>query len=75
MKNLETIKNLEKSIDKSIPRVEEIKWNTFGVKFDGDAVLGLGLYNCGLTTLPDSFSQLKSLEILNLESNALKTLP
>ncbi len=71
----EILQELEQLIGKSIPSVVTIDWNTVGVKFKGDTIIGLGLYQCGLTTLPESFGNLKSLTYLNLNSNKLKTLP
>ncbi|TFF88718.1 MAG: toll/interleukin-1 receptor domain-containing protein, partial [Promethearchaeota archaeon] len=65
------IKDLEESIGKSLPEVEKIDYATVGVKFDGDKVIGLGLYKCGLKTLPDSFCDLKNLQKLILWNNKL----
>jgi hypothetical protein len=66
---------LEKLVGKSIPSITKIGWNTVGVQFEGDTIIGLGLYGCGLTTLPESFGNLKSLKELYLASNQLTTLP
>ncbi|TFF89526.1 MAG: TIR domain-containing protein, partial [Promethearchaeota archaeon] len=71
----EIIENLEVSIGKSLPEVKRINYDTLGVKYDGNKLIGLGLYACGLTTLPDSFSQLKNLQYLILRNNRLTTLP
>ena len=59
----------------SIPRVDEVKWNTFGVKIVDNNIVGLGLYRCTLINLPESIWNLESLQYLNLRGNRLKTLP
>ncbi len=71
----QALEELEKLIDNSIPQVEEIEWNTFGVKTDGKNVIGLGLYDQGLSTLPESIGNLRSLKELYLHRNQLSTLP
>ncbi|MFX1259474.1 MAG: TIR domain-containing protein [Promethearchaeota archaeon] len=55
--------------------MEKVEDDTFGVKIEGDEVLGLGLYDCELSTLPESIENLTSLQRLWLNSNKLKTLP
>ena len=55
--------------------VEEIECYTFGVKIDNDNIVGLGLFGCGLKTLPESFGELMSLQELSLEWNLLSSLP
>ena len=69
------LKDLETLIEKSIPLVNSIDYDTFGKKVEGDHILGLGLYGCGLTTLPESFGQLKSLQTLEMYENQLTSLP
>lgn len=71
----EIIKELEKLLHRSIPHMEKIDWYKFGVVFNGDDVIELGLYNCGLKTLPESFGELKSLKTLWIYYNKLMTLP
>jgi hypothetical protein len=63
------VKELEQHVGKSIPNVKEIEWNTVGMKVEGNIIIGLGLYNCGLTTLPESFGALQSLEKLWINGN------
>lgn len=55
--------------------VNEIDWDTFGVKIEGDNVVRLGLYNQGLKALPELITNLKSLTFLGLNDNNLTTLP
>ncbi|MFX1258962.1 MAG: leucine-rich repeat domain-containing protein [Promethearchaeota archaeon] len=69
------LEELEKILGKTIPLKEEIKWDIFGVKIEEDNVIGLSLYNEGLTTLPESIGDLKSLQVLKLRYNKLSTLP
>jgi len=71
----QALEELEKIIGKPIPQVEEIERNTFGVKVEGDKVIGLCLYNQGLSTLPESIGNLSSLKELFLGSNKFTTLP
>ncbi len=66
---------LEKHLKKSLPLVSKIDHNTFGVQIEGQTVIGLGLYYQGLTTLPESISNLKSLITLDLSYNKFTTLP
>ncbi|MBD3226767.1 MAG: hypothetical protein GF329_01145 [Candidatus Lokiarchaeota archaeon] len=46
-----------------------------GVIVDGERVLVMKLSNGTLTTLPESFGQLRNLQKLNLRSDGLTTLP
>jgi len=69
------MKDLQRTLKKPIPPVNEIESTTFGVKIEGNDVVGIGLHKCGLTTLPESITKLKSLIYLNLSSNQLSTLP
>ena len=71
----EILEELEKIIRKSIPPTAFIKVDTVGVKFEGDAIVGLGLYLCLLKALPEPLFQLGYLRNLNLNMNKLKTLP
>ncbi|MHA2283697.1 MAG: leucine-rich repeat domain-containing protein [Promethearchaeota archaeon] len=66
---------LENTIGESIEIMEDIKWSTFGVQIDGDIIVGLGLCNCNLISLPESIGNLKSLQKLHLLSNQLTSLP
>ncbi|MFX1294723.1 MAG: leucine-rich repeat domain-containing protein, partial [Promethearchaeota archaeon] len=69
------LKELEQLIGQSLPRVDKIDLETVGVQVEGDSVIGLGLYDCELTALPESFEQLKSLQTLDLTDNQLTALP
>ena len=69
------LEELERILGKSIPQINIINWNIFGAKIDGDKIIGLGLCNCGLTVLPESFGDLRSLQTLEIWRNKLTTLP
>ena len=69
------LKELENTIGESIPKVSKIEYDTFGMVVRDNKVLILGLYKCGLKTLPDSFGNLKLLRELDLDDNELTTLP
>ncbi|MFX1255417.1 MAG: leucine-rich repeat domain-containing protein [Promethearchaeota archaeon] len=68
------LEELEKIIKQTIPRVSELRWDTLGIKLEDDEVIGLGLYNCGLTELPEVLNQLNSLKELMIYKNPLKTI-
>ncbi|MFX1256961.1 MAG: GTP-binding protein [Promethearchaeota archaeon] len=53
----------------------EIDETTLGVKIQKGHIVGLGLFNCGLTTLPESFNSFKFLKKLILRCNPLNKLP
>jgi len=69
------ISELENMIGKPIPKVNEIKWDTFGMVLDDNKILGLGLYECRLKNLPEPILKLTNLQILDLSWNQLTTLP
>ena len=61
--------------DDGIPIIFEVGSTSFGVKIEEGNVVGLGLFNCCLNTLPDSFSSFQHLKKLNLRCNQLIKLP
>ena len=73
------LEELEKLIGKEIPKIDDVNpnWDPFihGVVIKGDQITGLALFNCGIKELPDSLSNLKSLNTLFIKTNKLKTLP
>jgi len=65
----EFLKELKKLIGKKLLEVKEIQEKTFGYVLKDNHIIGLGLYECELTQLPDSIYNLKFLEVLNLNYN------
>ena len=57
------LQELEQVIGKTIPQVAAIEYDTVGVQVEGNDIMGLGLYGCGLTTLPEPILELKSLQL------------
>ncbi|MFX1417465.1 MAG: GTP-binding protein, partial [Promethearchaeota archaeon] len=58
-----------------IPIIYEIDHTSFGIKIEDGHIVGLGLFNCYLNTLPESISSLKFIKRLNLRCNRLIQLP
>ncbi|HMB65924.1 MAG TPA: leucine-rich repeat domain-containing protein [Patescibacteria group bacterium] len=72
----EVMEKLERLLGgKAIPKVDEVRWNTFGFISRDNHVTGLGLYEKGLATLPESIGSLSNLKELNLYKNKLTKLP
>ena len=69
------IKKLEEVLNTPIPRVDGVRWNTFGVRFKNRKVIELGLYKSNLTKFPEPITKLKHLQILILNNNQITALP
>jgi len=69
------LEELKKITGKYLPIVEGIEDFTVGVSIEDKNIVGLGLYKCGLITLPESIGNLKWLQTLWLSNNQLKILP
>ncbi|MFW9878994.1 MAG: leucine-rich repeat domain-containing protein, partial [Candidatus Thorarchaeota archaeon] len=67
--------DLKNTMGISLLRVDKIEYNTIGVKIEGNNIIELGLYNCGLNLLPESIGNLKFLQTLHLGSNNLEIIP
>jgi len=87
---INTLKEFEKMIGKSIPLIKEIKnpWEKFnemqgspgssikfGAKVENNKIVYLHLKECGLKKIPNSIDKLKSLRRLILRFNYIKELP
>ena len=70
------LQEIEKLTNKQFTKVNEVD-NTIEMGFSAEnqRVTVIGIYKCGLSTLPESISNLKSLQTLNLNYNKLSTLP
>ncbi|MHA1715349.1 MAG: leucine-rich repeat domain-containing protein, partial [Promethearchaeota archaeon] len=62
---------LEKIVGKPIPPVSEVVEETFGFVAEDTQVLKLGLSNMGLSSIPETISRLKKMQILILNNNNL----
>ena len=69
------IKELEDLIGKPIPSVDEVNGDFIGLKIKNREIIELSLSKCGLTDLPSSFKNLKSLRVLFLLINQFKQIP
>ncbi len=70
------MKRLAEEVEESgIPLAYEIDHLSFGIKIEEGHVVGIGLFNCYLTILPDSFFSFIYLKKLNLRCNQLTVLP
>ena len=46
-----------------------------GFSVENQRITGIGFFDCGISTLPESIGDLKSLQTLYLDNNKLTTLP
>ena len=69
------LNQLEQMCGTQIPLAKEIKSDTFGYVNKGTIVTGLGLYDQGLSSLPENISSLQELRELYLHYNQLSSLP
>jgi len=72
---LRTLQSKVKGFPGYLFPVRKITWDTVGFTTSGNRVTGLGLYDCGLTSLPGALSQLSNLRELKLGWNKLTSLP
>ena len=72
------VKKIAEVIEESgIPIVYEIDHSSFGIKIEDGHVVGIGLFNCYLKMLPDSFFSFtiliaKIIAIIDIITNAIK---
>ena len=67
--------NILGNINKTFDQVYEISMDTCGIEVKDGKVIGIGLFNCGLTNFPEQILKFKSLQKLNLADNKLETIP
>ncbi len=70
-----TLMKLEELINTEIPVVNNIYRETFGYVHKNNRVIALGLYNLGMTSLPDNIDNLTGMQKLYLYNNKLSSLP
>jgi len=67
---IKVIEELEKLISKKLRIVDFFEIGTIGAIVEKGQVIGLSLYRCGLSTIPEILGNLKSLQILLLRYNS-----
>jgi small GTP-binding protein len=73
--DLDIIKQLEQSLGKKLPRLNEIEWYSVGyVQNAHHQITGLSLYECGLKEVPPDIVKLQNLTQLYLRENQLSEL-
>jgi len=73
--DIKVLLDLERITNKSCDHVYEISMDSCGFEVKDSKIIGIGLFNCGLTNFPEQILKFKSLEKLNLADNKLETLP
>ena len=66
---------LEHHTGTNIPKIEHLTWDSFGYITNGAMIIGLGLYKCQLTSLPDVLGNLTNLQYLYLTKNSITSIP
>ncbi len=70
------LQEIEKITNNQFTLVNKIESSTkMGFSVENNKVVGISLYECGISTLPESIGKLESLQGLYLGSNQLTTLP
>ncbi len=70
------LRKFENLLGKQFKLVNTVEYDTkMGFSVENQRITGIGFYNCGISTLPESIGNLKSLIYLSLGSNKLTTLP
>lgn len=74
---VDTVFDIEYYLGKELEYISDFSetYDHQGFSVEDMRIKQLGLYECGLATLPDSIGTLSSLEYLDLENNQLNTLP
>jgi len=72
---IQALMDLERIINKSCNQVYQIGMDSCGFEVKDGNVIGIGLFDCGLTNFPKQLLKFKSLQKLNLADNKLETIP
>ncbi len=73
--DIKVLLDLERTINKTFDQVYEISMDSCGIEVKDGKIIGIGLFNCGLTNFPDQILKFKSLQKLNLADNKLEIIP
>jgi hypothetical protein len=71
----ESLKILEILIGETIPIVNEINEDSFGIQIENKRIIGLSLANCDLTEFPEPITKITTLKILTLKRNMIMKIP
>ncbi len=72
---LTVLEELQKLLDKELPKEDNIGWSDYGIKVENEGVVTLGLASCDLPRLPENIGNLDSLVDLFMKFNNLSALP
>jgi len=76
LKKIENYIKSETNKEVEFTLVDKIEHDTqMGFTIQDNQITGIGLYNCGLSTLPEALGFLYSLRVLGLSENKLKSFP
>ncbi|MFX1453486.1 MAG: GTP-binding protein [Promethearchaeota archaeon] len=67
--------DLKRLKDRGFPIIHDVNETSFGINIQNGSVVGIGLFNCCLEKLPESFNKYKSLKTLILRCNPLRSIP
>jgi len=73
--DIKVLLDLERNINKRFNQVYEISMDSCGIEVKDGNIIGIGLFNCGLTNFPEQIFKFKSIQKLNLADNKLETIP
>ena len=74
-KEIKVLEMLEKQLGSAIPNIEKIDDYSFGFQKKDTFIIGIGLFNKELTSLPENIGQLNNLQELYISDNKLIYLP
>jgi len=65
------IKQLERKLGRPIPLTDKVKRGEVGYEMEGNQIIGLSLYGCGLEAIPASINEATGLKKLYLRRNKI----